>query len=116
MTALRDASARALDLVEFRADLNRQRLRMLELVARGGTDADRIEAEIRDKVKPIDERLARIAEFARSDSEFSSRVEEMTGTLKEYRRGRDAQLALIHQGKLEEAKQASLGEQEARFE
>ena len=109
--------ATSADLLELRADLNRQRSLMLEMMLRSERQEQQaLEQDIRQRVQVIDRRFQRLSESGRSDPQFLSRLEELKGTLSAFRQTRDTQINLIYTGRLDEARQMGLGVQDARFE
>lgn len=125
ITAIRDSQQRlferefasAVDLTELRADQNRQRARMLELtLTTNPTELNNIVQEIRSRVKEIDDSLRRLARAYQSDPGALHKIEELTSLLAAHRQARDTQIALVFDGKAEEARQADENLQAERFE
>ena len=109
--------AATVDLLELRADLNRQRSLMLEMMLRPQRSEQRaLERDIRERTQKIDRTLQRLSERGRNDPQFLARVEEVKDALRAYRQTRDAEINLIYEGRADEARQMGLGFQEERFE
>ncbi len=105
-------------LAELRADINRQRISVLEMLLtteRGQQAA--IEQGLSQRTAEIDQNLHDLAQRARDDPRLLGDLATLREKLAAYRQGREAVLALIHSGALEQAQQAARGgAQEARFE
>src|SRR5437016_910157 len=109
--------ATTVSLVEFRSDMNRQRSRMQEMMLTSKkTDQEALAREIRSRIKEIDEELQGLLDGFRNDPNSYSKLEELKTTFKAYQETRDIQMALISEGKIDEAKKLSVGAQEERFE
>ncbi|MCI0407906.1 MAG: methyl-accepting chemotaxis protein [Acidobacteria bacterium] len=107
----------AVDLIELRADMNRQRGQTLEMMlTTNRSEQKKLDEEIRGRTKEIDDLLQRSFERHQNDLKSLRRLEELKTTLAGYRQTRDEEIALIHKGKLEEARQAGVGPQADRFE
>jgi methyl-accepting chemotaxis protein len=107
----------AVDLVELRADANRQRARMLEMILKTRKSDQEAEIqEIKAHAKEIDQLIQSVFERGRNDTRFLARLEELKATLQAYRQTRDQQMGLIFEGKVKEAMELSLGSQDERFE
>jgi methyl-accepting chemotaxis protein len=105
------------ELLELRADLNRQRTQILEMTLTSDKGAQRaLEQDLRSRAKEIDQSLQALVELARNDPRYSARLEELKSTLAAYRQERQAQISLIYEGKTDQARQLGLGVQEERFE
>lgn len=103
-------------MVDLRADLNRQRARMLEMTLT--TDAEGLNALLRDLragADEIDDEMQKLGVLNRDDPGFLARLAELKSALAEYRQGREAQIALIFEGKGEEARRFAREAQTARF-
>ncbi|MBI2296139.1 MAG: MCP four helix bundle domain-containing protein, partial [Betaproteobacteria bacterium] len=125
ITAIRDSQQRlfdqefagVVDLVELRADLNRQRAQTLEMTIT--TDRNELEAlarDIRSRTKEIDDALQKLAALFKNNVRFLAKLDELKNTNAAYRQGREAQIKLILEGKIEEARQSAEGPQGERFE
>jgi methyl-accepting chemotaxis protein len=125
ITTIRDSQQRlfeqqfasVMDLIEVRADQNRQRARMLELtLATDAAEVKNIAAEIADRAREIDESLHRLSARYQYEPGTLLRIEELTRILADYRHARQEQIALVLAGKAEEARVAGAGVQAERFE
>ena len=125
ITAIRDSQQRlfeqefagVVDMVELRADLNRQRSQMLEMTST--TNRNEIEALVRDirsRTNEIDESLQTLAAVFRNNTRFLAKLDELKTTNAAYRQGRETQISLLLEGKSEEARQSAKGPQTERFE
>ena len=116
-TMFEDDMAAVVNLLELRSDLNRNRALVLEMmVMTKRSDQETLERDIRGRAKGIDEELQKLFAYGRNDLKFLSRFEELKTTLNAYRQTREAQFALIYQGKVDEARQLGVGAQNDRFE
>lgn len=106
----------ALDLVEFKALLNRQSARMLEMtISTKRSDQEKLEQEIKSRAKEIDQIIETIVEN-QYDSKLTNKITEVKTLLEGYRQTREMQFSLIYDAKLDEARQLSTGIQNERFE
>lgn len=109
--------ATTVDLLELRADLNRQRSLMLEMVLKTErSEQQALEQDIRRRAQEIDRRFQRLFESGGNDQQFLSRIGELQTVLTAFRQTRDEQINLIYEGKIDEARRLGLGIQEERFE
>ncbi|MCI0527984.1 MAG: methyl-accepting chemotaxis protein [Nitrospira sp.] len=107
----------AVDLLELEADLNRQQSQILQMtLTTQRSDQEVLEQDIRSRSKEIDERTQRLFERGQNDPKFLSKLEELKTPLDAYRQTREALISLIYEGKIDEARQLSLGVQVERFE
>lgn len=106
------------ELLELRADLNRQLSLVMEMmVTTEKSDQEALAKDIKGRVKEIDEPLQALPVLRAGDPKFLSRLEELKSTLSAYRQTRDTEsIPLIYGGKIEEAKKLALGIQAERFE
>ena len=105
------------DLLELKADQNRLRAQVLEMSLRSTkAEQDAVEREIRSRQPEIDSLLQRLAELGRGDPKFVRRLEELKSNIAAYRQARDRQIALIYEGKVDEARQLGVGVQDERYE
>jgi len=125
ITAIRDSQRRlfdqefagVLDMVELRADLNRQRARMFEMIlTTNRTEQDTLVQDVRSRVKEIDETLQNLADIYANNARFLATLDELTNTLAAFRQAREAQITVIFEGKIDEARQSMTGPQTERFE
>ena len=125
ITALRDSQQELfernftsmVDMVELRADQNRQRAQILDMtLTTDRSRLDNIAQDIRSRVKEIDASLQRLSEYHKNNPGTLLRIEEMKSLLDAYRQTRDTQVALIFDGKVEEARQTAESVQNDRAE
>ncbi|MCK9375380.1 MAG: methyl-accepting chemotaxis protein [Syntrophobacterales bacterium] len=104
-------------LIEFRANLNRQRLDMLRLVsAPDKAEQLAIEREIRANSKQNTTLLDNLSRAIGDNPQFTRSLEEFNNGLRVYRQTREEQISLVYQGKIDEAKKLSMTVQDERFE
>jgi methyl-accepting chemotaxis protein len=124
ITAIRDSQQRlfdqefvgVVDMVELRADLNRQRSQMLEMTIT--TDRSELEAlagDIRSRTREIDDSLQGLVAIFRNNTRFLAKLDELKNTNTAYRQAREAQIRFLFEGRREEARQFE-GPQSERFE
>jgi methyl-accepting chemotaxis protein len=102
--------ALALEVAEIRTALNGERVKQLEVLALpAGQAQDRLIEDIRRGSGEMDLRMQRAKSLAVADPVFETRLAEMEKALAEYRRGRDNELALAAEGKVEEARALDAG-------
>ncbi len=107
----------ALDLVELRADLNRQRAKMLEmLISTKRSEQEKLEQDIKNRISQIDETTQKIFDEIQNEPNLIAKMTEMKTILNSFRQTREAQISLIYEGKIDEAKQLVSNIQEERFE
>ncbi|MDO8598181.1 MAG: methyl-accepting chemotaxis protein, partial [Sulfuricaulis sp.] len=125
ITAIRDSQQRlfdqefvgVVDLVELRADLNRQRARMLQMMlTTNRTEQEALVQDIRSRVKDIDDTLQKLAALYKENTKFQLKLDELKNTLAAFRQTREVQIKLIFDGKSDEARQSITGPQTDRFE
>lgn len=105
------------NLLELRADQNRNRAIMLDaLSTTNRADLEKFQQDIKSRAGEIDTDLQQLMETHRNDQVFSGKLTEIKTLLADYRKTRDAEFALMNQGKLEEARQLGLREQADRYE
>jgi methyl-accepting chemotaxis protein len=124
ITAIRDSQRRlfeqhfssVVDLVELRADQNRQRAQILEMIlTTNQTELDNLARDIQSQVKEIDNELQRSSERHKKDAKAVLKIGELKQLLTEYRRTRDEQIHLIFEGKADEARRMAESLQADRF-
>jgi methyl-accepting chemotaxis protein len=106
----------ALDLVEIRADLNRNRASIVEMVLT--TDKAKLQyllQDIKDRAADIDKSIKELLGNKEVDQQIITKFQELVTTLEAYRNTRDEEIALILKGKVEEARQLGIGIQEERY-
>jgi methyl-accepting chemotaxis protein len=125
ITAIRDTQqqlferefAGVVDMVELRADLNRQRAQMLRMtVTTNRTEVESFAQDVRSRVKVVDASLQKLAGVYKDNLGFLAKLDELKGTLTAYRHVRDAQIKLALEGKSEEVSRLAEGPQAERFE
>jgi len=104
----------AMELAELRNQLTRQRSQLLEMSLTTDLKAqEAIERDIRDRAGAIDVRLAAMSAAKGCDPRL---LAELTTILRESRQARNTEFALIYEGKLDQARQLTLGAQDERFD
>ncbi|MBI4204304.1 MAG: MCP four helix bundle domain-containing protein, partial [Betaproteobacteria bacterium] len=125
ITAIRDSQQRlfdqefagVVDMVELRADLNRQRAQTLEMtITTNRNELEALARDIRSRTREIDDSLQKLAAIFRNNTRLLLKLDELKNTNAAYRQGREAQIKLILEGKNEEARQFAEGPQGDRFE
>ena len=105
------------NLIEFRANMNRQRLDMLRMVSTNDkNEQQKIENEVKNSAKANDQILEKLTRLGIKDADFIKSMEEFKNLLDAYRQTRDEEIALIFQGKIDDAKKLALTVQDERFE
>ncbi|MBI3110456.1 MAG: methyl-accepting chemotaxis protein, partial [Ignavibacteriales bacterium] len=110
--------AEAVDLVELRADLNRQRAQMLEMMLKQNrAEQETLLKDIRERAGEIDDLLLRLGAFFQDAGGSAGKLEEIKKLLGAYRETRDKEeIPLILAGKIQEVQRSILGTQSDRFE
>ena len=106
----------ALDLVEIRADQNRTRASLVEMMLT--TDKSKQQSlvqDIKDRSADIDKNIKDLLENKKGDQQFITRFQELATTREAYRKTREEEIAFILKGKVEEARQLGIGIQEERY-
>lgn len=105
------------NLLEFRVELNRQRVAMLKMMmSTDRKEQELLEKDVRQAAKLKDEYLQRLAQAGSKYPQFLKSLEELKEVLKAFRQTREEVIALIFQGKNEEAKKFGLQVQEERYQ
>ena len=105
------------NLVEFRANMNRQRLDMLRMVSTNDkNEQQKIENEVKNSSRANDKILGDLARMGIKDANFIKSLEEFKNLRDTYQQTRDEQITLIFQGKIDDAKKLALTVQDERFE
>jgi len=102
---------------KLRTDLNRQRasaLAMMLTINRGEQEALRKDIAIR--VGVIDESLQTLIALYRDNATVTRKLDDLKDMLVVFRQARDAQIKLIFDGKIDEAKRSVAGAQAERFD
>lgn len=104
-------------LVEWRSDLNRSRADILEvMILNDGAAQTTLLQDMHARSKAMDDGLQRIAALQKDNATFQQKLEEMKTLQTAYRQARDEQIKFINDGKMDEARQASIGAQSERYE
>ena len=122
ITTIRDSQQRlfeqefvgVVDMVELRADLNRQRAQMLQMMLT--TDRSKQESlvqNIHSRVKEIDHSLQELAAVYKNNGKFLLKLDELKTTLAAFRQTREGVFQQILAGKGEEAQRAVEGREVA---
>src|ERR1043166_1273742 len=105
------------DLVQLRADLNRQRADIQQMMlTTNRTGQETIEKDIRDRANEAEGIMRKLFKFHQGDANALRRFEELEAIRKDYKQTRETQIGLIYEGKLEEARKLSVGIQSERYE
>lgn len=116
-TLLKEEIEVVANLIEFRANMNRQRLDMLRMVSTvDKREQQIIEKEIKDSSRVNDKILENLGRLGIKDVNFIKSLEEFKNLRNTYRQTRDEEVALIFQGKIDDAKKLALTVQDERFE
>ena len=125
ISALRDSQQRlfeqefagVVEMAELRADLNRQRARLLEMMLTNNrTKEEALVQDIRGRAREIDGELEHLATVYKDSTRFLLKLDELKSTLAAYRQTRDGAIQLILDGKGDEARPILEGQQTDRFE
>ncbi len=110
--------AAAVDLVEMRADLNRQRAQMFQLMlTKNRSEQEALLKDIQARVKELDDLLARLGTLLQGMDGAPGKLEEIKSLLSAYRETRDNEvIPLIVAGNSQGAQRFLLGIQAGRFE
>jgi methyl-accepting chemotaxis protein len=106
----------ALDLVEIRADQNRIRASIVEMMLT--TDKSKQQSlvqDLKDRSTDIDNNIKELFKNKKSDLPFITKFQELVTTKEAYRKTREEEISLILKGKVEEARQLGIGIQEGRY-
>jgi len=107
----------SLDIVELRADQNRARALLLEMMMTSDRSRQQtLERDIKDRSADIDQKLKELLDLRKDDQQFLTRLQELITIRDAYRQTRDDQIAMILGNKLKMARQMSLGQQEERYD
>jgi methyl-accepting chemotaxis protein len=106
------------DLMEARANLNRVRAQLLEMMlTRDKAKQLTLEQDIKERVADTDKKIKDLLQLYKDENDQRSlaKIEEMSTIQDAYRTGRDEQISMIYRGKIEEARQLGIGIQEERY-
>lgn len=108
----------ALELVELRADLNRNRQLVLEMTLTDSrAEREQMAQELRVRGAEIDAALETGRKILQQDPQALGRLDQLRTAINDFRRTRDTELVpLILQGRLEQANQLITGVQREQFE
>ena len=105
------------NLLELRADQNRARGLMLEMImTTNRSEQEKLKNQILERKSSIDSDFNLITKYTQDEPQFSAKFTELKSTINDYRQTREQQFVLISEGKINEAKQLSAGIQTDRFE
>ncbi|MEP0823478.1 MAG: methyl-accepting chemotaxis protein, partial [Ignavibacterium sp.] len=108
----------AVDLVELRADLDRQRSRLLEMsITKTRSEQEALRERIQTRTRESEESLNRLTLLFQGDAIASGKLEEIRRLMQTFVQVRDNEvIPLILAGKTQEAERMTLGPQSERFE
>ncbi|MFA6900166.1 MAG: methyl-accepting chemotaxis protein, partial [Desulfurivibrionaceae bacterium] len=105
-----------LNLMEIRADQNRTRAQLLEMMMTSDSAKQQALAQdIKERSADIDQKLKELMALKKDDQKFLAKIQELNSIRETYRKTRDEELSLISTGKNEEARQLGVGVQEERY-
>jgi CHASE3 domain sensor protein len=125
ITSIRDSQRRlfehdvtgAMAMIELRADLNRQRARALEMMlTTNRAEQEALSKDIASRIAVVDGSLQEVTALYRDDPAVQRKLDSLKSVLAQFRQARDAQIKLIVEGKIDEAKRSGTGAQADRFE
>lgn len=106
----------ALDVIKLRSDQNRTRAQILEMVLTKDHGKQRkLEQEIKDRAEEIDKLLKEMEDLNAGEPKVLGKLHDLTAVRDDYRKTREEEIALIHAGKLDEARNLGVGIQEERY-
>ena len=109
--------ATEIGLLDIRANMNLNRARMLEMLMTTDTsEMAVIRQDIQGRAATIDSAVERVGVLLTGDSECEKLLAELKGALALYRQGREKEIALVFEGKTDEARLAGLGTQGELFD
>lgn len=106
----------SLHILELRADQNRSRAELLEMMMTG--DRARQQAlisDIREQFKEIDDGIKELEDAQKDDQKFMTALKDLVSIWNVYRKAFDEEINLILAGKIEAARQLALGQQVERY-
>ena len=105
------------NLIEFRANLNYQKLAMLKMVfSNDKTEQRSIENEVKESAGKNDQILEAVSQAGGKDPDFLKTLNEFKNLLMAFRQTRDQEvMQLAYQGKNDEAKKLAMGIQDERY-
>lgn len=106
----------SLDLVELKADENRARTQMLEIMMAQDRSRQReLEADMKEHVSQIDKILKEVSDSHDNGPDFEKKFQQLLSVRDAYKKTREEQLALIYAGKPEMASRMGMGQQQERY-
>lgn len=106
----------ATGLVQIRADENRARSLVLEMMISQDTAKQRaLEADIAGQSKSIDEGTKSVSEALKGQPQELRKLEEIAAVINDYRKTRSEEIALIYDGKLAKAQELGATIQDERY-
>ena len=106
----------SLDLVEMRADQNRVRAELLEMMMTGDRAKQRtLERDIRERSGNVEKSLKGLVAAQKDDQRFMADLQELGTVRSAYQKTREEQIGLIMGGKIDAARAIGLGLQEERY-
>jgi len=104
------------DLLALRANFNGMRVLMLEAQLLGNrAEQDSLVAQATERSKQVDRVLRDLLERAKNDTKLLSRLQELKSVWQAFAQTKDGEIIpLINAGKIAEARQLAVGEQEGR--
>jgi methyl-accepting chemotaxis protein len=105
------------NLIEFRANLNYQKLAMLKMVSSNDKkEQNSIEKDVKESAQVSDRILDAVSQAGGKDPNFVKILNEFKNLLTDFRQTRDQEvMQLVYQGKNDEAKKLAIGLQDERF-
>jgi hypothetical protein len=106
----------AIELVELKADQNRVRAQLLEMIMiKDRAKQKRLEKDILEQAKDVDTGLKLVSEALKNHPQDLKKYDEMFSSITDYRKTRDEQIALIYEGRTDEAQRMASNVQEDRY-
>ena len=108
----------ATQLIELKADQNRTRADILEMMlTRDRAKQRSIDEDIKSRAKAIDDLMASVSDILKNehDAETARKLEDLKTVRDAYRKTRDQQIGLIMSGRTDEARKLSVDVQEERY-
>ena len=105
------------NLIEFRANLNHQKLAMLKMIfSNDKAEQSSIEKDVKESARKSDQLLEAVSQAGGKDPDFLNTLNEFKNLLTAFRQTRDQEvMQLAYQGKNDEAKKLALGIQDERY-
>lgn len=107
----------AMDLMELSVELNRQRSQIQRLLLiTNRSDQEALERDIKERSKYVDGLIKNLLSRAKEEPKLHGWLEELKTVQNAYVQTQESQLALISEGKVDEARRLNLSLQDDRFE